>query len=197
MGKINNILIIILTIISYLIGLYALKYETLVRVLISLMILPTMLVPKILKKLNFKITNNIEFIYIVFIFFAYFLGTVVNLYDKISCYDTIMHFISGIFETFLGFYILKNLNGYNKKKLILNTLFVLGFVSLASTGWEVFEFVSSIIFKVDPQKVITTGVTDTMKDIIVALIGSLIVLTQYVLNNNNDKEVINIFLERN
>ena len=81
-----------------------------------------------------------------------------------------MHFISGIFTGYIATYILKDKN--NK---LYNFLFILGFVSLIAVSWEIFEYISSIIFDVDPQKVKLTGINDTMKDIIVALLGGILV----------------------
>ena len=187
MKKINKILIIILTLLSYLIGVINLKNGNYVDLLIDILILPTLLLPKVFNKLKIKITDKLEFVYIIFMFFAYFLGTVVDLYTYLVNYDTIMHFLSGVFEAFFGFYILKLLKSYDEKNLTLNILFVLGFVSFVSVNWEIFEFISSIIFKVDPQHVLTTGVSDTMKDLIVALIGAFLVLLEYI----SDKKIIN------
>ena len=45
---------------------------------------------------------------------------------------------------------------------------------MVSAVWEVFEFLSSYYFGVDPQKVVATGVTDTMGDIIVTLLASVL-----------------------
>jgi hypothetical protein len=187
MKKINKILIIFMTLISYIIGIYNLKNGVYVNFLIDILILPTLLLPTLFNKLKIRITEKLEFIYIIFIFFAYFLGTVIDLYSCLVNYDTIMHFLSGIFEAYLGFYILKLLKNYNEDKLTFNILFILGFVSLIAVSWEIFEFTSSIIFKVDPQNVLTTGVTDTMKDLIVALIGAILVCIEYI----SDKKTIN------
>lgn len=171
MRKINNLIIVVLSVVSYIIALYNLKRKILVRFLIAASSLIVLLVPKILRKFKIKISDNLEFAYLLFIIFAYFLGTVINFYDRFSNYDTLMHFLSGIFEAYIAICLTKD---YNDK--LLNLLFILGFVSLISVGWETFEFISSIILKVDPQRVETTGVTDTMKDLIVAIIGSIIVI---------------------
>lgn len=170
MKKLNNILIIVVTSISYIIALTYLKDKQCVDLLKTVLILPVMLIPKILNKFNIKITSNLEFSYLLFIIFAYFLGVILNFYDKINSYDTIMHFISGIFTGYIATYLLKDKN--NK---LYNFLFILGFVSLIAVSWETFEYISSIIFDVDPQKVKLTGINDTMKDMIVALLGGILV----------------------
>ena len=45
--------------------------------------------------------------------------------------------------------------------------------------WEIFEFTNDAIFQADAQHVMTTGVDDTMLDMIVALLGSVIVVVIY------------------
>lgn len=171
MRKLNNLLIIVVTLISYIIALNYLKNKLYVDLLKTIVILPVILLPKIVNKVKLKIDPKLELTYILFITFAYFLGVIINLYDKISWYDTIMHFLSGVFTGYLGYYFLKD-----KKNKIFNILFILGFVSLIALSWEVFEYIASILFDVDPQKVKLTGINDTMKDIIVALLGGIIIV---------------------
>ena len=174
MKKINNLIIVIILVVSYIIALYNLKQKKLVRFLIAISSIIVLLVPKLLRKLKIKISDNLEFAYLIFIIFAYFLGTVINFYDKFQNYDTLMHFLSGIFEAYIAIQLLNT-----KSTKLLDIIFILGFVSLISLGWEIFEFTSSIILKVDPQRVELTGVTDTMKDLIVALVGGIIVSMIY------------------
>ncbi len=166
MKKINNLIIVVLSVVSYIIALYNLKRKILVRFLIGISSLIVFLVPKIIRKFKIEISNKLELSYLIFVVFAYFLGTVINFYDRIPNYDTLMHFLSGVFEAYISIELFK-------KKDLLD---ILGFVALVSVGWEIFEFISSIILNVDPQKVELTGVTDTMKDLIVALIGAILIL---------------------
>ena len=173
MRKINNLIILVVLVVSYIIALYNLKIKILVRFLIAISSLIVLLLPRILKKFKIKISNSLEFAYLIFVVFAYFLGTVINFYDRFPNYDTLMHFLSGVLEAYIAINLLK------RNDTLLDILFVLGFVSLISVGWEIFEFTSSIILKVDPQRVEITGVTDTMKDLIVALIGAILFLILY------------------
>lgn len=172
MRKINNLIIIIVVVVSYIIALYNLKRKILVRFLIGISSLLVLLVPKIIKKFNIKITDKLEFAYLLFVFFAYFLGTVINFYDRIPNYDTLMHFLSGVFDAYVAIILIKN-------HKFIDILFILGFVSLIAVGWEIFEYTASIILKVDPQKVELTGVNDTMKDLIVAIIGGILIIIIY------------------
>ena len=47
----------------------------------------------------------------------------------------------------------------------------------------VVEYLSSYYFEVDPQKVVSTRVSDTMGDIIVAFLGSILVSICYYFEN--------------
>lgn len=173
MRKINNLIIVVISVVSYMFALYNFKNGLYVRSLIAIGIFPVLLIPKVFRgKIN--ISDNLEFMYLLFIVSAYFLGSIINLYDKIDCYDTIMHTLSGVFEAYIA------VNLINKKNNKLqDIIFILGFVSILSLGWEIFEYISNIILKTDPQKVKLTGINDTMKDLIVALLGGISVIIFY------------------
>lgn len=48
----------------------------------------------------------------------------------------------------------------------------------------IFEFISDYLLNGDAQRVIETGVTDTMKDMICALLGNILFILIYVYNRN-------------
>ena len=45
---------------------------------------------------------------------------------------------------------------------------------MVASLWEIFEFTTDNLLGGDAQRVVATGVTDTMKDIICALLGSIL-----------------------
>ncbi|MDO4963738.1 MAG: hypothetical protein Q4E75_06575 [bacterium] len=132
---------------------------------------------------KFKINDNIHFIYILFIFLAQFIGVTCEMYNYISWYDTFTHFLSGILTGVLALIVLNKLK--INKNILFNILFIITFSVFIAVLWEMFEYVSSILFNVDPQKVLTTGVNDTMKDIIVAFLGSILVSMYYFFKRNS------------
>ena len=171
---ITNLIIVLISIISLFLSIKSLLSNDIVNFLKTLLVIPVLLIPKKLVKKQI-VSYDLYFLYVLFIFFAYFLGCIINFYGIIKIYDTLMHFLSGIFISYLALDLLKYLKVYKKNNVIHTTLFIVGIVSLSAVIWESFEFICNILFKTDPQNVLTTGVTDTMKDIIIALIGSLIV----------------------
>lgn len=190
--KINYLLILISSIISVYIALT--KESNIVYILKDISIILSISALYIAQKIfKIRINEGLNFIYIVFIFIAHFLGVVVDLYTKIYWFDKFTHFLSGILTSFAAIYILvKN----KEKNILFNTLFILSFSMLIASIWEVFEYLSSYYFNVDPQKVILTGVTDTMGDIIVALLGSILVSLSYYFEHKEDNSlIIKIFEE--
>ena len=58
-----------------------------------------------------------------------------------------------------------------------------------------FEYIANMLFGGDAQRVVTTGVNDTMQDIIVAFIGALIVSLVYIFECKTDnKGIVNSFI---
>lgn len=174
--KINILLISIASILSLYFAIT--KDKELVYILKDASVVITISGIYILKKIfKLEISEGINFIYIIFIFMAHFLGVVLDFYTKFYWYDKFTHFLSGVLTTFLAIYIICKNN--DSKNIVFNTLFIVSFSMLVASCWEVFEYISSYYFGVDPQKVVLTGVTDTMGDIIVALLGSILVSISY------------------
>ena len=147
---------------------------------IRLTIILTALVPTMVRKiLHLKISYTMEFVYLLFIIFGHFIGSILGIYNEIPHYDKIMHTLSGVLTSFVALIVLNNINQYKFKNVIFNIVFMIVF-SLAVAGiWEIFEFTNDILFQADAQRVAISGVDDTMLDMIVALFGSILVCIEY------------------
>lgn len=193
----NKILIFISIFCSICYSIQTIMEGNLYGTLIRLSIIPVILLPYLLKNLfKIKISNMSVSIYIIFIFLGHFLGSIVNLYKSIYWYDTFTHFISGFLVFFFGLEFIIRINKYDKKELWFNILFLIALSFMVAGLWEMFEFTNDRIFGKDAQKVIETGVTDTMKDMIVAVLGSgLCAITYYYEILNNKKIIFRQFIE--
>ena len=129
-------------------------------------------------------------IYIIFIFVAHFLGSIVNLYNKIYWYDNFIHFLSGFVISFFALELLIRLKKYDLKKIFFNAIFIIGISCIIASFWEYFEFISDNIFGKDAQNVLTTGVADTMMDMILATLGNLLFILIYIFEEFNNKKLI-------
>ena len=161
------------------------------HLLICLSFILIIFLPKIIRKVfRVNFSQTLELVSISFIILAQFFGSILHFYDNIYWYDSFTHFLSGIVSAIFGLVII---NGFKQnKKVIFNILFIISFSMLVASFWEMFEFISNMIFHSDPQKVLTTGVNDTMKDIICALCGSILFVIMYLHYRNKKNNKIKI-----
>ncbi len=148
-----------------------------------------MVLPKILKeKISLNIPSAMLIIFSLYLFCAIYLGEVQEFfYYRFPNYDTILHTFSGMSLGALGFSVISILNSSKSVSFSLTPLFVAVFafcfaVSLSGL-WEIYEFVVDITLKTNMQKYMLEDGTalvgqealmDTMKDMIVDMIGALI-----------------------
>lgn len=193
MKKINTFIIMISSFISIYYAFNFINLNRFTNALSALIVIPLMFLPRIIEKIIKKENTWIETIYIIFVFLAQVLGSVVGLYHKFNGYDKIVHLISGIVSSFLGLYIIYKTNKSDNK--IFNIIFIISITLSVALLWEVIEFSIDNIFNTDVQWVATTGVNDTMTDMICALLGTLIFNICYVFEESNNKKlIINKFL---
>lgn len=140
-------------------------------------ILFLMVLPSILKE-RFKIfiPFSLELSVVVFIFASLFLGSLRNYYELYPLWDTILHFQSGLLLGLLAYFAIYALNAGSKKNLYVSPLFVSVFAVCFSTGisvlWEIYEYLADTFFGYNMQR---SGVTDTIHDLILNLVGALII----------------------
>lgn len=139
-----------------------------------LMAIPIIIAPFIFEKTVFKFGEIDKLVYYMFTFFAYFLGSVVGLYNLTWWYDLLMHFLSGFVIGYAGLFALQKLHMYDGNKKIFNFIFFLFFTIGAAGVWEIFEFLSDCIISTNLQHNIETGVVDTMQDLICGASSGLI-----------------------
>jgi len=140
--------------------------------------------PNIFKKV-IRLDDVYLLIYTIFIFLAQFLGSVINLYKYISWYDLFLHFLSGILTYILGIYILEKITNTTISNKVNQFIYLIGFVSMIALSWEIIEYVGDLLFSMNSQHNLETGVHDTMQDVIIALFGGII--THILVSINNKK----------
>ncbi len=189
MKKINNLIGIIVSIWSIVLAITG--SEDIYGILIQLSVIPIIFAPLLIEKIfSIKINTYLSTIYVIFITLAHFLGSIVDLYHEIYWYDSFTHFLSGIVVSFFATYLLVVFKKYDKKSIIFNILFIFGISFLVAGLWEMFEFTSDKLFGKDAQNVLTTGVDDTMKDMIVAFLGTLLYVVLYIYEEANKRTVV-------
>lgn len=135
--------------------------------------LPMIFLTDIVKRAtSLKLDASLEISFLFFLFISLFLGVNLSLYQSIWWLDKLSHLASGVLSAVMSVVILKSfaLDQYNSQ--LFKVLFILSFTALIAVAWEVFEYIANIIIGSDIQNVITTGVNDTMQDLIFALAGA-------------------------
>lgn len=183
MKKFNTFLIIITICFSLIYLIINVNSLTLSQILVILSIIPVLLLVRIIRKIfKLKIDDNLELTYIIFVIFAQLIGSVLQVYSILDYYDKFVHFLSGTLTSIFAITILNNTKLKNRT-IVIDIIFIFSFTLAIASLWEFFEFISDLIFKGNAQNV-ETGVTDTMLDMILAFISSIIFSIIYYFKAN-------------
>ena len=142
---------------------------------------------QIIFKIN--ITFLMYFVYDIFLIMHFFLGEILFFYIKFKYFDVFLHFFSACFICFFGYSIIHYylLNAHMKIQKIFSFLF--GLVS--EYIWEIIEFLIDDIFKTNMQRYLFlvghNALFDTIKDMIVAILGCILFLI--LIKNNHLKKI--------
>jgi hypothetical protein len=156
------------------------------------------------RKLKISFPGVMHVIFVLFIYAAIILGQVRGYYQRFFHWDTLLHTFSGIMLSAFGFCIIDVINKNPKINLGLSDWFMaffsFCFAIMLDTIWEIIEFVMDVILDLNmqqynlPDGTVLTGhfaVVDTMKDLIVDVLGALFIsIIGYVLlkkRKNNNK----------
>jgi len=142
---------------------------------LALVALVIVWLPPIIEK-NLKIHFPLEFGFILnlFIYASLFLGEQRGYYTAFVWWDVVLHMASAIALGFIGFLIMYSIYRTEKVKIPRVLIVIFSFCFAVSLGamWEIFEFFMDSTIGSNMQ---ASGLVDTMWDLIVDVIGSLIV----------------------
>ena len=179
MKKFNLFIILLTSIFSYLYLIFNFTHLTLSEILILLVIVPVLFLVRMVRHFfHIKIDDTTELIYILFIIFAQLIGSTFKVYDLIGCYDNIVHYSSGVLTSTFALVLLNN-SKLKNRNLFTDIIFILSFTLAVASLWEFFEFTCDHLLGGDAQRVLESGVTDTMTDMICAFLGSSLFVLFY------------------
>ena len=162
-----------LRIVSFLLLLIAFFKRDMVGIFACSLMILISFIPTILKR-DFKITLPWTLdLLMASSLLLHIGGYTFNIYDLIPGYDTVTHFISSIFVSFMAFVIIYILDEY-WEGLLMDT-YAMGFLVVIFTMamgvvWELFEWAIDSVFGMDLQ----WGLQDTMKDLLVDSIAGVV-----------------------
>lgn len=147
---------------------------TLLLSLGTLLVLP--LLPGAWRLMRWERAAQMEFYILLFLYLSFSLGGAAEVYRLLPGYDKVVHCLSGTFVSMLALTLYLGLEKgrpRSAQRPATAILFVL-FASMAIAGlFELCEYALAPIVGLDLQHVSTTGVTDTMEDMLVCLLGTL------------------------
>ena len=135
-------------------------------------IIGTFILSIINKKYNKFLDNKLYIGIVVFIIMSALFGTCYDFYN-IKYYDDFLHFISGGLSCVISWYIFNYFEIESKKKLLFLAIFAFMFNMGVASLWEIIEFLLDRFIGTHTQ---VGGLSDTVIDMIDALIGSIITI---------------------
>jgi uncharacterized membrane protein YjdF len=96
-----------------------------------------------------------------------------ELLKAVPHYDKIIHFVSGMLLVVFAWCIIVFFKADRVSKSF-QTIFIICFCMAIAVMWEFFEFTCDHLFGMDMQRVTSSGVNDTMFDLLATTVGALI-----------------------
>ena len=139
------------------------------------------------KRLKFELPTVLYVLYLIFLYCAITLGEVRSFYYTIPHWDVFLHAFSSVMTGLFGYMLITIINRNDKLVVQLSPLFVAMFAFCFSVMigavWEVYEFTFDGLLGLNMQKFALADGTqltghlalaDTMKDIIVDILGAMV-----------------------
>lgn len=126
----------------------------------------------IVRQLNLRLPLLYELVVLGFIVASVMMGEFFGAYDRFGWWDSMLHLSSGVIIGYIGYMILFTMHHRDMLNVSAGVIAFLTFsVSMmVAAMWEVFEFAADELLGATMQH----GNTDTMVDIVLAMLGSLI-----------------------
>lgn len=139
-----------------------------------------------------KLGYPLKITVLVFSFLSFHLGTALRWFDRGWGYDNITHFLSGTLFTLIGLCLFARIRGRvdRREEPLLQLTYAFFFSMFIAVIWEIWEFSGFLLFGMDSQQHLKTGVLDTMEDMIACFFGSLIMVLDYILYVRRDTSLL-------
>ncbi|NPE29481.1 hypothetical protein HNV12_16285 [Methanococcoides sp. SA1] len=128
------------------------------------------------KKYRFEFPNEFEVLIMLYIYASLMLGEYQEFFEIFWWWDVFLHTFLGVIIASLGFILVYVLNSEHKVNLSPFFIALFSFSIAVASGaiWEIFEYSMDMLFGINMQ---TSGLVDTMWDLIVETLSALLVST--------------------
>ncbi|WP_135611597.1 hypothetical protein [Methanococcoides sp. AM1] len=139
-------------------------------------LLVTFLPSMVEKKYRFEFPNEFEVLIMFYIYTSLFLGEYREYFEIFWWWDVFLHTLLGTIIASLGFILVYVLNSEHKVNLSPFFVALFSFSIAVAFGaiWEIFEYAMDALFGINMQ---TSGLVDTMWDLIVETLSALLIST--------------------
>ena len=144
------------------------------------------IMPLLMKLLKIEVPQEFYIINIIFVYFASLWGSCLGGYH-LPYFDKFTHFFSGIIFCEIAYIFYKHFLPNEKRKFLM-FIFINALNAMIALYWEFYEYALLIFFNYDAINHYSTGIHDSITDMLVAVIGSFILslyLTHYDQRNDN------------
>ena len=144
------------------------------------------IMPLLMKLLKIEVPQEFYIINIIFVYFASLCGSCLGGYH-LPYFDKFTHFFSGIIFCEIAYIFYKHFLPNEKRKFLM-FIFINALNAMIALFWEFYEYALLIFFNYDAINHYSTGIHDSITDMLVAVIGSFILslyLTHYDQRNDN------------
>ena len=160
---------------------------------VSLMILVIFIPVLVDRIVHVRVTRLMEILFVSFCFSSLILGDVVDFYGRFNWWDDLLHGISGMLLGIVGYSVITIFNKIENNTINFTPLFVsiwvVCFALALGSLWEIMEFVTDGLFGLNSQQYLLGSGTfddteplvghealrDTMQDLMLDLLGSLVI----------------------
>jgi uncharacterized membrane protein YjdF len=145
-------------------------------------------IPFLVKKIfKINLSELFKFLYYIYTIITVLIGEIIGLIDTTLWFDKIAHCYFGFLMALIALLFIKYNKKDLKKNVFFNILFIIGFTMLIADCWEFIEFTADKIFHTNNQRSLQTCVDDTMFDLLVAFLGSIVISINYFIEVKRNK----------
>ena len=121
-------------------------------------------------------------IYLIFVVLSAFFGSCLDIFASVDFYDKMLHFSWGYLACLAGLYFLCITKEIDRMKAVMIVVVIFALSMASASIWELIEFAGDSIFGQTAQGEAINGIVsvkDTMLDILVHLLGTILFVVQY------------------
>ncbi|MBQ8444211.1 MAG: hypothetical protein IJX25_02535 [Clostridia bacterium] len=131
---------------------------------------------------KFRLVSGVYLIYLIFVVLSAFFGSCLDIFASVDFYDKMLHFSWGYLACLAGLYFLCITKEIDRMKAVMIVVVIFALSMASDSIWELIEFAGDSIFGQTAQGEAINGIVsvkDTMLDILVHLLGTILFVVQY------------------